>query len=117
VRLFGLTQQTPNCRGQIIVENGLFENMLDDGINVHGSYLRIAEKLAPDTLVLEFGHPETFGLPFAFSGVSSYPRPLSSPLSSFFAGRRHYVSHASCISSAVLRFPRATERLSCGTAV
>jgi hypothetical protein len=57
-----------NCRGQIIVENGLFENMLDDGINVHGSYLRIAEKLAPDTLVLEFGHPQTFGLPFASSG-------------------------------------------------
>jgi hypothetical protein len=57
-----------NCRGQIIVENGLFENMLDDGINVHGSYLRIAEKVAPDTLVLEFGHPQTFGLPFAFSG-------------------------------------------------
>jgi hypothetical protein len=57
-----------NCRGQIVVENGLFENMLDDGINVHGSYLRIAEKLAPDTLVLEFGHPQTFGLPFASSG-------------------------------------------------
>jgi hypothetical protein len=34
-----------NCRGQIIVENGLFENMLDDGINVHGSYLRIAKKI------------------------------------------------------------------------
>ena len=30
---------------------------------------------------------------------------------------RHYVSHASCISSAVLRFPCATERLSCGTSV
>jgi len=57
-----------NCRGRIIVENGLFENMLDDGINLHGSYLRIAKKLAPDTLVLEFGHPQTFGLPFAFSG-------------------------------------------------
>jgi hypothetical protein len=57
-----------NCRGQIVVENGLFENMLDDGINVHGSYLRIAEKVASDTLVLEFGHPQTFGLPFASSG-------------------------------------------------
>jgi hypothetical protein len=28
------------------------------------------------------------------------------------AGLRHYLSHASCISSAVLCFPRATERLS-----
>jgi hypothetical protein len=57
-----------NCRGRIIVENGLFENMLDDGINVHGSYLRIAAESAPDTLSLEFGHPQTFGLPFASSG-------------------------------------------------
>ena len=57
-----------NCRGQILVENGLFENTLDDGINVHGSYLRIAAEPAPDTLILEFGHPQTFGLPFASSG-------------------------------------------------
>ena len=57
-----------NCRGQLLVENGLFENTLDDGINVHGSYLRIAAEPAPDTLILEFGHPQTFGLPFASSG-------------------------------------------------
>ncbi|WP_158821095.1 right-handed parallel beta-helix repeat-containing protein [Granulicella sp. S156] len=57
-----------NCRGQLLVENGLFENMLDDAINVHGSYLRIAAEPAPDTLILEFGHPQTFGLPFASSG-------------------------------------------------
>jgi hypothetical protein len=57
-----------NCRGHIIVENGLFENMLDDGINIHGSYLRIIAKSAPDTIILEFGHPQTFGLPFASSG-------------------------------------------------
>ena len=57
-----------NCRGQLLVENGLFENMLDDGINVHGSYLRIAAEPAPDTLILEFGHPQTFGLPFASAG-------------------------------------------------
>jgi hypothetical protein len=57
-----------NCRGRIIIENGLFENMLDDGINVHGSYLRITAQPAPDTIILEFGHPQTFGLPFASSG-------------------------------------------------
>ncbi|MBB5061927.1 right-handed parallel beta-helix repeat-containing protein [Granulicella mallensis] len=57
-----------NCRGQLTVENGLFENMLDDGINVHGSYLRVTGHSTPNTVSLEFGHPQTFGLPFAAIG-------------------------------------------------
>ena len=57
-----------NCRGQLTIENGLFENMLDDGINVHGSYLRVAARAAADTVVLEWGHSQTFGLPFAAAG-------------------------------------------------
>ena len=57
-----------NCRGQLTIENGLFENMLDDGINVHGSYLRVAGRPAPDTVTLEWGHPQTFGLEFAAAG-------------------------------------------------
>ena len=57
-----------NCRGQLKIENGLFENMLDDGINVHGSYLRVQEHPSPDTLTLEWGHSQTFSLPFADVG-------------------------------------------------
>ena len=57
-----------NCRGQLTVEDGLFENMLDDGINVHGSYLRVTRRSEPNTIFLEFGHPQTFGLPFAAVG-------------------------------------------------
>jgi hypothetical protein len=41
----------------------------------------------------------------------TYHGPLSFPFIKLFAGRRHYVSHASCISSAVLDFSRATEGL------
>ncbi len=57
-----------NCRGRLTIENGLFENMLDDGINVHGSYLRVAAHPSPDTVTLEWGHSQTFGLPFAAAG-------------------------------------------------
>ena len=38
------------------VENGHYENMLDDGINVHGSFLRVAKVTAPSTVLLEWGH-------------------------------------------------------------
>jgi len=57
-----------SCRGRLVIENGLYENMLDDGINVHGTYLRIAEKVSSDTIVLEWPHPQTFGFTFATPG-------------------------------------------------
>jgi len=56
------------CRGNITVENGLFENMLDDGINVHGVYLRVVKLTAPDTVLAEFGHSQAFGFSFADAG-------------------------------------------------
>lgn len=40
-----------NCCGDVIVENGRFESMLDDVINVHGNYLRI-DKVDSDTKVM-----------------------------------------------------------------
>lgn len=57
-----------NCKGKIIVENGLYENMLDDGINVHGSFLEIERILSPNTLLLRWGHFQTFGFEFARPG-------------------------------------------------
>jgi hypothetical protein len=54
-----------NCKGIITVEHGLFENMLDDGINVHGSYLKITGQPSPDHLLVEFGHSQSFGFTFA----------------------------------------------------
>ncbi|MEO6983616.1 MAG: right-handed parallel beta-helix repeat-containing protein [Edaphobacter sp.] len=56
------------CRGKLIVENGLYENMLDDGINVHGTYLRIVKQVSPDTLLLEWPHFQTFGFTFTAPG-------------------------------------------------
>ncbi len=54
-----------SCRGSLVIENGSYENMLDDGINVHGTYLRIAARVAPSTLLLEWTHPQTYGFTFA----------------------------------------------------
>jgi hypothetical protein len=50
--------------------------------------------------------------------VSTFvPSAAVVPVIKLVAGRRHYVSHASCISSALLGSPRATEPLSQGTSV
>lgn len=57
-----------NCRGKLVVENGLFENMLDDGINVHGDYLRITKVISRDAVLLEWANPQTFGFCFAMPG-------------------------------------------------
>jgi hypothetical protein len=57
-----------SCRGKLVVVNGLYENMLDDAINVHGTYLRVTEKVAADTVLLEWPHPQTFGFTFATRG-------------------------------------------------
>ncbi len=56
------------CRGTIVVENGIYENMLDDGINVHGVYLRVTGRPALDTIVAEWPHPQTYGFTFAAPG-------------------------------------------------
>ncbi len=40
-----------NCSGDVIVENGRFESMMDDVINVHGNYLRI-DKVEDSTHLL-----------------------------------------------------------------
>jgi hypothetical protein len=57
-----------NCKGKLLIENGIYENMLDDGINVHGSYLRVEKLIAPRTVLLAWGHPQTFGFTFAEKG-------------------------------------------------
>ncbi len=56
-----------NCKGDILIENSRFENMLDDGTNVHGTYA-VVDKIVDDkTLLVKFGHFEQMG--FEFAGV------------------------------------------------
>lgn len=56
------------CRGTIQLENCLFEHMLDDGINVHGAYVKLVKRLDGDRLLCEISHFQQWGLTFAESG-------------------------------------------------
>jgi len=50
-----------NCKGQVLVENCLFEGMVDDAINVHSTCLRIESVHAPDTIVCRYMHNQSTG--------------------------------------------------------
>lgn len=40
-----------SCRGKIDSRNGLYEGMMDDAINVHGTYLKIKQHLDDHTVI------------------------------------------------------------------
>ena len=54
-----------NCKGAILVENCRFENMLDDGTNVHGTYVEVDEILSKNTVRYKLKHFEQLGFQFA----------------------------------------------------
>ncbi|MEM9896535.1 MAG: right-handed parallel beta-helix repeat-containing protein [Bacteroidota bacterium] len=57
-----------NCKGKILVEGCTFENMLDDGTNVHGTYVEVDSIISDQTVRVELMHFEQKGFPFAKSG-------------------------------------------------
>ncbi|MGJ8680542.1 alpha-1,3-galactosidase-related protein [Paraglaciecola sp.] len=57
-----------NCKGDILVENSRFENMLDDGTNVHGTYTIVDKIIDNKTVRVKFGHFEQTGFEFAGKG-------------------------------------------------
>lgn len=56
------------CRGKITVRGGLYENMMDDAINVHGIYLRVSERIDDHTLRCTFGHNQAWGFSWGDAG-------------------------------------------------
>lgn len=56
------------CKGTIRLENCLFEHMLDDGINVHGAYVRVEKYLGKNQFLCATSHPQQWGLIFAEPG-------------------------------------------------
>ncbi len=50
-----------NCRGKVLIEDCLFENQLDDAVNLHGIYTRI-EKVAGDQIMVGYKHWQTVGV-------------------------------------------------------
>ncbi len=58
------------CEGHIDSKGGLYEGMMDDAINVHGTYLAITSVESPRTLRARYMHPQTFGLKWGEAGDS-----------------------------------------------
>ncbi|MCC4211999.1 right-handed parallel beta-helix repeat-containing protein [Leeuwenhoekiella parthenopeia] len=57
-----------NCKGAILIESCRFENMLDDGTNVHGTYVELDEVIDQKTLRVKLGHFEQRGFDFVIPG-------------------------------------------------
>ncbi len=57
-----------NCKGKILVENCRFMHMLDDGTNVHGTYVEVDEILNDHSIRIELIHFEQTGFKFAAAG-------------------------------------------------
>ena len=57
-----------NCKGQINITDCEFAALMDDPINIHGTSVRIINKLAPNKLLCRFIHHQTMGLLWARPG-------------------------------------------------
>lgn len=58
------------CRGHIESVGGLYEAMMDDAINVHGTYLKIKERTDSHTIIGEYMHPQSYGFLWGLPGDS-----------------------------------------------
>jgi len=56
------------CKGKISVTNSVLSCSHDDAINVHGTHLRVEQRVNDKTLILRFMHPQTFGIAGFFPG-------------------------------------------------
>ena len=58
------------CKGNIISKNGLYEGMMDDAINVHGTYLKVIKRVDDHTLIGRYMHQQAWGFDWGFEGDS-----------------------------------------------
>ncbi|MBB6734822.1 right-handed parallel beta-helix repeat-containing protein [Cohnella zeiphila] len=56
------------CRGRVDIRGCRFDGLHDDGINVHGTFLRVIERLGPRRLRVRFMHPQTYGFDAFYPG-------------------------------------------------
>lgn len=64
------------CRGYVNINRCFFEHPHDDGINIHGAFLRLKKVLSENTAVFEFVHKQQGGYKCFFKGdkVKFYSR-------------------------------------------
>lgn len=56
------------CKGKIVSFNGLYEGMMDDAINVHGTYLKVVKRVDDCTLVGRYMHGQSWGFEWGCPG-------------------------------------------------
>ncbi len=56
------------CRGKIVSVNGLYEGMMDDAINVHGTYLKVVKRVDDYTLEARYMHHQAWGFDWGYEG-------------------------------------------------
>lgn len=49
------------CKGLINSSKGVYSGMMDDAINVHGTYLRVVQRIADNIIVGRYMHPQAYG--------------------------------------------------------
>lgn len=86
------------CKGKIISHNGLYEGMMDDAINVHGTYLRVVDREDDKTLIGQYMHPQTYG--FLWGEASDSVQFIASKTMECF-GKRNQIASIEAIDRAV----------------
>ena len=56
------------CKGKIVSIHGLYEGMMDDAINVHGTYLKVVDRKDDYTLVARYMHGQSWGFSWGEPG-------------------------------------------------
>lgn len=54
------------CKGKIISKNGLYEGMMDDAINIHGTYLKVTKKIDKRTVIGRYMHDQSYGFDWGY---------------------------------------------------
>jgi hypothetical protein len=57
-----------NCKGTILVDSCRFAGLMDDPINIHGTYVKIIQKLGSNQLLCHFMEPMSTGMEWARKG-------------------------------------------------
>ncbi len=53
--------QVSGCKGKLLVKDCVFSGAHDDAINIHGTHLRVVERLSDRRVKVQFMHAQTFG--------------------------------------------------------
>lgn len=56
------------CKGKITSVGGLYEGMMDDAINIHGTYLKVQQRVDDKTLMGEYMHGQSYGFAWGDKG-------------------------------------------------